>query len=197
MANYTALAIPLLLTLTGAPVPAQDEAAPQATETAEATPEPTERAAICGNGLLEPGESCDDCAADCAGASACEVTDATRSATFRLVPAEESYPFGFAVRIAYRGDKLSLPGDEFAPSVSERVSVDKETSRIVARDVGHSLRLVVTDGNGLVDAAQVSVRFDRCKGAKDEKDDAVCFLEGCTGRGIDIEGCACELVEWR
>ncbi len=197
MVKRTALAIPLLLTLTGAPVSAQDEAAAAATETAEATPEPTERAAVCGNGLLDPGETCDDCADDCNGASACEVTDATRRATFRLVPAEESYPFGFAVRIAYRGNKLSLPGAEFDQAVSDRVTVDKETSRIVARDVGHSLRLVVTDGNGLVEPTQVTVRFDRCKGAKDEKDDAVCFLEGCTGRGIDIDGCACELVEWR
>ena len=163
----------------------------------DATAEPTQAAeipaAVCGNGLLEADETCEECPDDCTVAEPCEVGSKQATATLRLVAPEDSFPLGLALRIPYRGTQIQIPGIEFETSVGERVAVEKESTRSLARDVGHSLRLVLTDSQGLDDAA-TTVTFDRCRGAKTAEDDALCIVEGCTGRGVDIKGCSCEIL---
>jgi len=169
------------------PASAAGDTAAAADASRAATP-----AAVCGNGLIESGETCEDCPDDCIVDRPCETTSKSRIATVDLVQAERTYPLGFAIRIAYRNDKLSIPGSAFDSSVVARVATSKESSHVVARDVGHSLRLVITDPQGLNDSS-LTITFDTCKGARAAADDAICWVEGCTGRGTDIRGCGCNV----
>jgi len=151
---------------------------------------------VCGNGLLESNETCEDCPDDCTVERPCATASKRRVATVELLQAQGTYPLGFAIRIAYRGDKLSIPGTQFDSSVAERVATSKKSSHVVARDVEHSLRLVITDPEGLNDSS-LTITFDVCAGARAAADDAICWVEGCTGRGIDIRGCSCVVSDIR
>src|SRR5262249_34322729 len=85
---------------------------------AQAAP-PTPPAATCGNGLLEAGETCGKCPADCA-VNACET--GSDKATFDVtLSTPESDPASTAVmRIAYRNQIVALPGHGTDPALRSR-----------------------------------------------------------------------------
>lgn len=145
--------------------------------------------ATCGNRLIEPGEDCTTCPQDCDIAD-CKVIDQRRKATVHIASVLGTNPSGVALRVAYKSDRLHLPGSGLEPTVRSRVTAEKPSTQVFANDMEHSLRIVLTDAQGL-GGSRVEILFDRCDKAPKPHDDIVCWIERCAGSGGPISGCTC------
>lgn len=154
---------------------------------------PPPAASVCDNGLIEAGETCEACPADCLVRD-CRPSGATVAFAVRLVPAPATKPAAAAIRLAYRSDRLQLPGSGVATELRERVKSLSAASQVVPNDLEHSLRVVLADANGL-GGGGFRVSFDRCEGADAARaagvEDVRCWVEHCSGSGGAISGCGC------
>jgi hypothetical protein len=180
---------------------------PTATETATVTPTPsltvtqtftrtpTPGAATCGNGFLEPGESCASCAADCV-ISPCTAVAPTPSFTVQL-----DYPLGVSpttatVLIGYRSALVSIPGSGSATSVRQRVTYPPPLPNPqTPNDLDYAIRLVVGRSSGLPTGLLATIRFDRCSGAPAPSTaDFGCTVEALAGVGGSVDGASCSIA---
>ncbi|MFN8642880.1 MAG: hypothetical protein U0802_14970 [Candidatus Binatia bacterium] len=88
------------------------------TSTPTASPTPTLPTDSCGNGLLQPGETCASCPADCQPA-ACVPSGTTSS--FALAVTSRRPPTRVAVQLAYRSSVIAIPGSGSDVTVRQRV----------------------------------------------------------------------------
>jgi hypothetical protein len=148
-------------------------------------------AARCGNGLIEQGESCEACAADCK-VEACEAGSGASTFRVELAAPPGSQPSAVTLLLAYRSSVLGIPGKGSDPEVRQRIESDASPAVLIPNDLGHALRVVVAKGGGFGSTTVVRVRFDRCAGAREPAlGDLACVVEGCSGAAGAIHGCTC------
>lgn len=172
---------------------AAEAPAPNIWPTAAPIVEEVGAAAVCGNALLERGESCDTCSKDC------EPTKCTphNRYTFqvRVLPPLGAEPIAATLHVSYRTDRLSIPGTGQDKEVLARIDFGPDPGITAVNDQDYSLRLVRSQGKGLTNP-YVSIQFDGCVDAPaaPSADDIVCVVEGCAGAGGVIEGCTCVVI---
>jgi hypothetical protein len=172
---------------------------PTSTHTATFTPTPTFTAtatpggATCGNRVIEPGETCDSCPADCV-VGPCSSPGAPTVA-FRVDLLNE---FGFdpttaTVLLAYNSTKVSIPGTGTATSVRQRVAAPPPLPQaFTPSDLDYGVQVLVSRNTPLTDVALFTVTFDRCSGAPAPTlADLACTAIGCAQGGGPVPGCSC------
>lgn len=163
-------------TSTAAPPPTQSSS-PTATVTATATPtapQPTPTAtaglALCGNGVVEPPETCDDgntrtadaCPPDCVIRS-CVPDGTTRPAdvTFRSPTSLVS----ITVFVDYPDGTLQIPGTGTASTVGQRITNRPGGFLATFVDFDHGLRGTLSGASPLTNPRLFTINFDRCQDA--------------------------------
>ena len=141
---------------------------PGVTPTRTATPAPsttpTPSGAVCGNGVMEAGESCDDgntvncdaCPGSCHAPTAC-TTNATRfTQTVRLTPPPDTQLTGAQLCLEYPSASVNLPG---SGQVSGRVSGFSGFSTL--NDFNNSVLATLTS-SAAQSQLQFTISFDHC-----------------------------------
>lgn len=148
--------------------------------------------AVCGNLLLEPGEDCAGCAADCA-VQACTATATSAAFTFDLIAPPGQSPTGATVRLGYRSDILSIPGMASQASVLARIVAPAPAPvPFIRNDQNYAVSVVLGRTSAITEL--FTVTFDRCQGAPaPTADDLGCAIVGCASGGPPIEGCTCQV----
>jgi hypothetical protein len=161
------------------------------------TPTPTNTpmgGGSCGNNVLEAGETCATCAADCV-VQACTPVGPTIAFTMTLVPPPGQAPTDASVRLGYHSGKLDIPGTGSAASVLGRVTAPAPAPNPFIRN-DQNYALAVTLGRATPLGVLFTVTFDRCQGAPAPSvADLGCSIEGCAGGGPPIEGCTCTISQ--
>jgi cysteine-rich repeat protein len=157
--------------------------------TATATPTLTPTRRPCGNGLLEPDETCESCPEDCVP----QPCEPTTDWAVDFVSSTGTSPTSVTILLAYRSSVVNIPGSGFAPTVRQRVTVPPPPPFLFTpNDLDYALRVVLSRTTGLQQGLLFTVRFDRCQGAPTpDRFDFSCSVEGCAGAGGSIEGCEC------
>jgi hypothetical protein len=150
---------------------------------------------VCGNGFIEPGETCASCAVDCT-IGPCIAT--TTSVTFQVqfqAPLGAS-PNTATTLIGYRSNRVSIPGSGSVTSVRQRVTFPPPLPNVGSvNDLDYALRVVIGRNAGLSNGLLYSVRFDTCQGAPAvTAADFACTMEACAGGGGPISGCSCNVT---
>ena len=178
---------------TPTPTVTQTPIRPTATATETPTATPTPPTTQCGNGLLEPGETCESCPADCVPA-AC--TPSGDTITYALsLPASQT-PVQVTVQLAYRSSVISLPGTGDALSVKQRVRFappppNANSFTVFDRDYAVDVSSARTAG---LPNPFATARFDVCVGAGTAPtlEDVSCTVQRCLdGGGAPIADCRC------
>ena len=168
-------------------------ATPTSTPTATATP--TLPPSSCGNGLLQPGETCDSCPADCQ-AAACVPSGAT--STFALAITASRQPAEVAVQLAYRSAVISIPGSGSDVTVRQRVRfAPPPPTTFMVDDLDYAVDIDSIRAAGLPTgtAPFATARFDQCTGAPPPTaDDLSCVVVECVDASGAIPGCACRVT---
>jgi hypothetical protein len=164
---------------------------PTFTQAPTYTPTP---GSACGNGLIEPGETCANCPADCM-VRACTATTPTQTFTvsFTVPPAQDVS--SITVVVGYRTDFLSIPGSGTASTVGSRVKNKPSNAIVGINDLDYALRVVVTRSNPIPVGRLFTVDFDSCAGAAvPTVVDVACTVEGCATSFGAVEGCSCAVT---
>lgn len=159
------------------------------------TATPTSGGGNCGNGFLEPGETCANCAADCV-VSPCTAVAPTPSFAIHLNSPLGSVPTTVTVLLGYQSDLVSIPGSGNATMVRQRITYPAPPPfPQEPNDLNYALRLVVGRNAGFTNGLFATVRFDRCSGAPaPTAADFGCTVEACAGSGGPIAGCTCTVM---
>jgi hypothetical protein len=160
---------------------------PTSTFTATGTP----GGATCGNRILEPGETCASCAADCA-AGPCNSPGAP-TAAFRvnLVAPPGFQPTTATVLLSYDSTKLNIPGTGTATAVRQRVVAPPPVPQaFTANDLDYAVQ--VLESRNIPLGQLCTVTFDRCAGAPAPTvADLACTVLSCAQGGGGVSGCTC------
>lgn len=175
-------------------------------DTPTAGPSPTGgTGAVCGNGILEPGEFVDDpvngligdlngieCPAELQ-VLACAAEGSFSFDVF-LEPPLGTNPNSITAVVGYRSDRASIPGSGTAGL--QRVTFPSPQPFVrSARDFDYAIRVVGIRTGSFPAGPAFSIRFDGCGGQPDPTaDDIACTVEGCAGSGGSIVGCECIVV---
>lgn len=150
--------------------------------------------AMCGNGLLDNGETCANCPADCA-VQPCAATTARHTVTVNASAPEEQHVAGFTIVVGYRGAVLSLPGQGADSSVRERVKNTPTEAIVAAYDRDYALRVVVSRSSAIPSGRLLTVDFDGCSGAAAPTTaDVSCMVEGCANQFGAVVDCTCSIT---
>ena len=161
-----------------------------ATFTPTATPTPP--TTTCGDHLLEAGETCRSCPADCV-AAAC--TPSGDTITFTLTLAGRRAPLIGRVQLAYRTDVLTIPGTGSDIEVRQRVRpAPPLTTNFMVADLDYAVD-VQRAGTQALPAPFATARFDMCTGASPATlDDLSCVVLSCTDAAGDVPDCGCTVA---
>lgn len=144
----------------------------------------------CGNLLLDPSETCASCPADCRPATCAPA--GTRRLAIDLTAPRGVTVSAVTLQLAYRTDRLTIPGEGMAQPVAQRVTPLADVQSLSSNDLGYALRLALVRGQGLADGALVEIAFDGCAGAAaPSAPDLRCTVEGCAGGAGPVNGCTC------
>lgn len=165
---------------------------PTATPTYTVTPTPLP----CGDGLLDDGETCDSCPADCVPL-ACDAAEPSVTFDVVLDVPVATLPTAVTFLVGYRTDRLGLPGSGSVTSVRQRITLPPPLPNVFSpNDLDYALRLVLGRNGGFSDGTAFSIRLDSCAGAPGATAaDLACTIEGCAGGSGPIPGCACGVVD--
>ncbi|HSP99119.1 MAG TPA: hypothetical protein VL049_17995 [Candidatus Dormibacteraeota bacterium] len=162
------------------------------TSTPTASPTPTLPVGSCGNGLLQPGETCESCPADCQVA-ACTPSGATF--TFAVALASSRAPTDAEVELAYRSSVISIPGSGSDVTVRQRVRfAPPPPTTFMVDDLNYAVDITSARALGLPTAASLfaTAKFDGCSGAfPPTVDDLSCIIVRCADASGAIPGCSC------
>ena len=150
----------------------------------------------CGNGLLEAGESCGSCPADCV-VDQCTATATKLTVRVNFSGAAGTSPITATSLLAYRSGIVSIPGTGNALTVRQRVTFPAPIPNSIAiNDLDYALRVVIGRTAGLGNGLLYSVAVDVCDGAPAASAaDFACSMEACAGAGGPIAGCTCTVSE--
>jgi hypothetical protein len=154
---------------------------------------PGPAAAACGNGILEPDETCEGCPADCRPGTC--AAGAARTVTIDLTPQQGVGKVGaVGILLAYRPAALTVPGQGNEPAVSARVKPRAAGSQVWVNDLGYALRIGVSNASGLHAGPLVDVELAACDGAPAPgTGDVNCRVESCAFGGGRLRGCGCSV----
>jgi len=192
----------------GAPVTPGATAVETSTPPSTTTPTPSTN---CGDGLIENGETCAQCPADCI-VHPCTPSASHATYTVNFAPPEGQDASSVSLLVVYRSNVLSIPGSGFGSCLGNsdmactkdsdcadgqcihpRSSIkNTPPSAIVSvNDLNYAVRVVVTRSTIPV-GPLFTVDFDTCTGAPPATaSDVSCSVEGCaTGFG-PLDGCTC------
>ncbi len=169
-----------------------------ATFTGTATPTPTPTptvGVVCGNGLLEAGETCTSCPADCV-VGACTPIATTQAFAIDFTRPGSASVSSISALVAYRSTRLSIPGSGTAGSVTARVVAPAPPPNpFIRNDLNYAVRIVATRTGGWNPPTSLlaTITFDLCSGQPAPTlNDLACTIEGCTGLGGNpFDGCSC------
>jgi cysteine-rich repeat protein len=157
------------------------------------TPTPTATATPltrCGNGVLESGETCDACLADCL-VSACSTVTPGVTVSVSYDAPDDSIA-GLTVLVGYRSSVVNLPGSGSTASVAARVRNKPSNSITAVNDLDYALRVVLSRANPIPLGRIFTVDFDACDAAPSPcAADFGCMVEGCANRFGRVDGCTC------
>jgi len=161
---------------------------PFETPTPSPTPTPV---SMCGDGLLEPGETCETCPADCIPLP-CTPAPPLRTVAVNLAAPAGQGVSRVGVLVAYRTNIVTLPSS----GVSSRVRNRPPNSLVTAAGLGYALRVTVTTPSALPPGQIFTVDFDSCQGAAaPATSDFACTVESCANTGgAAIDGCTCAVT---
>ena len=173
-----------------------------ATATATATPPPTltftptatptsGSGAVCGNRVLEAGETCTACPADCVVGPCSNPGMPTQAFTVDLVPPLGFQPTTATILLGYDSTVLSLPGMGTATTVRQRVVAPPPVPQaFTPNDLDYAVRVLVSRNVPL--GTLFTATFDRCGGAPAPLlGDVACQVESCAAGGSGVPGCTC------
>lgn len=161
-----------------------------------------EVAKSCGNGLLEMGETCSSCAADCAPKTCAAAAQRQRAVLSFTAPREamagdvRSFaPVAATLAVSYRTDLLHLPASGIDPVVGKRIERgDSASVTLIANDLDYGLRIVASDTK-MLPARLATIEFDTCEGAPPPTEsDLTCHVEACAGHGGPLADCYCKVT---
>ncbi len=166
------------------------------TTTPTATPTPTLKEGSCGNGLLEPGETCSSCPADCEVAVC---TPSGETFTFNVALASARAPIDAAVELAYKSSVISIPGSGSDVTVRQRVRfAPPPPTTFLVNDLDYAVNISSARSAGLPTAPApfATARFDGCGGEPAPTvDDLSCIVVRCADAAGAIPGCACVVAQ--
>jgi cysteine-rich repeat protein len=175
-----------------------------ATPTPTPTPTPTATPDLCGNGLIDEGETTQvggmtvpmgASGASCPDDGTPLSCEASGEHTFALGfnPPPGASPSSLIVLLSYRTDRLSLPGSGLAGTVRQRIVTPPPPPTILTvNDLDVALRIILSRAGVIPRGLLATVRFDGCSGAPPPAvEDLVCFIEGCGSSSGDVAGCTC------
>ena len=159
------------------------------TSTPTATPTATLAPLSCGNGLLQPGETCASCPEDCQ-AAACTPSGSTF--TFTIAFAGSRQATDGAVQLAYRSSVISIPGSGNDVSVRQRVRpAPPVPTTFTVDDLNYAVDIASDRALGL-GTPFATARFDGCAGESTPTvDDLACVVVRCADAAGAIPGCTC------
>lgn len=142
-----------------------------ATATATATPPP-----LCGNGVIDEGETCDDgnrvdedaCPNTCFIA-VCEPTEERLAVTVTFDAA--ATVSSMTVFLKYPDGNVGIPGVRNEPSVNQRVTGTPPGAFVARNDLDHGLRVVLSRAPEIPLGNLFTVSFDVCAEASDVTED--------------------------
>jgi hypothetical protein len=184
----TATATPVPPTATPTPVP------PTATATVPPTATATATASVsCGNGLLEKGETCTTCAADCV-IKTC--TPSGQTATFLAFFAAGTEVTAVSLDLNYRSNVVQLPGSANEATVRARITDLPTGGQTIINDRNYGVRIVKSRTEPLPEGQFFQVQFDRCAGAPAPTvEDLVCVIDSCSDSfSLPVDSCTCDIV---
>lgn len=165
---------------------------PSATFTATATPTGGS-SAVCGNRVLEPGESCDGCPADCV-VGPCNVPGTpTQAFIVDLVQPSGFQPTTATILLGYDSTGLSLPGTGTATTVRQRVVAPAPVPQaFTPNDKDYAVQVLISRNTPL--GQLFTATFDRCSGAAAPTlADVSCTVLSCAQGGGGVAGCTCSV----
>lgn len=175
-------------TPTETPTPGGPTSTPTNTPTSTATP----GGGICGNGFLEPGETCAGCPPDC---QVLPCTDSGLDATFQVNLDAPETVTSVTTLVGYKSNVVMIPGSGIVASVQGRIQMRQSGATYIGNDLDYALRTVVNKSSGLALGKLNTILFDRCTGAPvPTAADFGCTIEGCSGEFGLIDGCTCQIV---
>lgn len=178
-------------TSTTSPTPSSTPAAnPSSTPTATATATP---GTVCGNGVIEPGETCTTCPADCT-VHACTATTPISTVRVNLaIPPDETVS-GLTLLVGYKSGTVSLPGSGAASTVGSRIKNKPSNTIFAFNDLDYALRTVLSRSSGFSSGQLYTIDFDSCQGAAAVTiADFACTVEGCSNTFGTVIGCTCSV----
>ena len=199
----------------------QPTVTPTMTSTATMTATPaataTMRSAVCGNGVLEQGETCKSCAADCAVHS-CTSTGSTVTFAVSFAPPAGESASSVTALVGYRGTVVSIPGSGTGSCQNgskngkacstgtdcpggqcvlprSRVKHTPAGAIVGVNDLDYALRVVVTRSSQIAPGELFTVDFDTCQGAATPTvADLGCNVDGCASSFGNVDGCTCTVT---
>lgn len=175
--------------------------APSTTPTPTATATPDR--GMCGNGIPETGETCDDgnldendeCPNDCT-IEPCDPAGTTRSVQVDFVPPEFQDASSISLLITYPDGSVGIPGSGSDASVVARITGRQTGATLTPNDLDHALRVVYTRPGRINPGRVFLLGFDDCTGGTAPSiDDFGCQIVGCSNSSGPLEGCSCTVSE--
>lgn len=170
---------------------------PTATDTPTVSPTPTPTVTptpgggLCGNRVIEPGETCANCPADCVVGPCTSPGAPTQAFVVTLNPPLGFEPTTATVLLGYNSTKLSIPGTGTATSVRQRVVAPAPVPQaFTPNDLEYGVRVLISRNAPL--GTLFTATFDRCSGAPAATlADLACQVESCAAGGSGVPGCSC------
>jgi len=163
---------------------------PSATFTPTATPT-SGSSAVCGNGVLEPGESCQSCAADCVVGTCANPGMPTQAFIVDLVQPLGFQPTTATILLGYNSTRLRIPDTGTMTSVRQRIVAPPPLPQaFTPNDIEYAVRVLVSRNVPL--GTLFTATFDRCAGSPAPMlSDVACTVESCAAGGSGVPGCTC------
>jgi cysteine-rich repeat protein len=160
------------------------------TETPTPTPSPTPNP--CGDGFLDPGETCDSCPQDCM-VLPCTAGMPTETFAVDLQAPLGSNPSTIAIQVGYRSDRVNLP----TTGVSSRVKNRPTGTSQLVNNLLYAVRVVlIAQAGGTIPSGQVfTIDFDSCADSNPVTPaDFGCTVVSCASSSGPIDGCTCTVT---
>jgi hypothetical protein len=158
-----------------------------------ATPVTSARPPTCGNGILDPEETCDTCPDDCVPA-ACEASASRHRFAVDFTPVLGVPINAATLRLGYRSKRVTLPGSGGDLATRARLRPAEPGTTITPNHLGYATRVVVVSAGGL-SGRIFEIELDGCKGAPAPGgDDVNCVVEACASSGGPARGCSCRIA---
>jgi cysteine-rich repeat protein len=156
---------------------------------------------VCGNGVVEPGETCDDgntvngdaCPANCRIESCTPVLGSSR--TFSVTYAASGDIAGIKVLVDYPEGQVSIPGSGNDSSVRMHITNVPSGAFSTPNDLDYALREVVASASALPPGRLFTIDFQDCQGASaPAPGDFTCMVEDATDPfGNTVTGVSCAI----